>query len=346
MSTAELTYQIENNFNIKDAASQGKKLVTRKKEHKQSEDLKDRSTDNSNENSLNSTNISYRDYQELENSKLIDAYGPLIYDYSKRQDEETGYSTILKNHDISPSIRTKLIDWMFEVLIAYQSEESTIALTMHVLDCFLYKSKNYTNSDLHLIGVTSMFIASKAEDLIPFNMQIVKQKIAHNKFSEREIKNMEKTIIVAIDFKILYSSASDFIRTYIYDFKFNNKGSISQLKMMKYVEDIEFIAVYLSKVILHSDLFSSHKYSIRAIACIVASYDLIRSQVPEFTKEMEKFTKQWITFLIEQSEYNPDDIYKLYSKIIEYYSKFSEITNIQHNLRNSCDLPLAPVYCL
>lgn len=43
-------------------------------------------------------------------------------------------------------------------------------------------------ADLHLIGVTSMFIASKYEDIYPLKMKMVFEKIAHKKLSIDKIK--------------------------------------------------------------------------------------------------------------------------------------------------------------
>jgi len=38
-------------------------------------------------------------------------------------------------------------------------------------------------SDLHSIGVTSMFIASKYEDIYPLRMNVIYEKIAHKKIA-------------------------------------------------------------------------------------------------------------------------------------------------------------------
>jgi hypothetical protein len=43
-------------------------------------------------------------------------------------------------------------------------------------------------ADLHIIGVTSMFIASKYEDIYPLKMKMVFEKIAHKKLTIEKIK--------------------------------------------------------------------------------------------------------------------------------------------------------------
>ena len=51
-----------------------------------------------------------------------------------------------------------------------------------------------TINELHLIGITSMFIASKFEDIHPLRMLTVFEKIAHKKMSERDLTNCEHRV--------------------------------------------------------------------------------------------------------------------------------------------------------
>jgi hypothetical protein len=46
-------------------------------------------------------------------------------------------------------------------------------------------------SDLHITGVTTMFIASKFEDIYPLKMKTVFEKIAHKKLEIQRIKTLE-----------------------------------------------------------------------------------------------------------------------------------------------------------
>ena len=50
------------------------------------------------------------------------------------------------------------------------------------------KDKTCEVTDLHIIGVTVMFIASKYEDYYPIKMKIVFEKIAHQKLQISDIK--------------------------------------------------------------------------------------------------------------------------------------------------------------
>lgn len=284
--------------------------------------------------------------EELENKALILTYGPQLYEFSRSNEnltsipyEEGRKFDLFKNHDVTSQIRTKLVDWLFEVLYAYKCDENCMYLTFHLMDSFIAKSRvRMTNNDMHLLGVSCFFIASKTEDLAPVDMQTLKTKIAHNKFTEKDIKRKERQILELLEFRILLTSTNDFIRNFIFDFTYNNKKMINKLNIKSKIHLIEKTANYLSKIILHCDKFSHYKSSLKAIACIIAAFDLVRSNVSSFNQEMESFTNEWINFLIEQSRYNPNQIYEIYQQIGDFYKKFYDMSGISHNLKQNSSL--------
>ena len=70
-------------------------------------------------------------------------------------------------------------------------------------------------ADLHLIGVTSMFIASKYEDIYPLKMKMVFEKIAHKKLPIERIKSMEMDILKVINYRIPAPTSFEFIKVYL-----------------------------------------------------------------------------------------------------------------------------------
>jgi hypothetical protein len=202
-------------------------------------------------------------YLERENEVLIRNYGPDVYEYSKDLEELPLTPDILKRHKIDPSTRTKMVDWMIEVLYAYNSDSPTMFLAIHIMDVFLAKSRTlFSNNDIHLLGIVCLYIASKMEDIIPLRMSNVKTKIGHNKFSEKEIKRMERLILETINFDIITTSTYDFVKTFIFDFCHNNREYINNLNIQKILDSLDSTAVYLSKLMAHSDEFCQFKYFI------------------------------------------------------------------------------------
>ena len=109
-----------------------------------------------------------------------------------------------------------MIDWMIEVLTNFKCDDQTFFLAVSLLDRY-FKNKTETRevSDLHIIGVTIMFIASKYEDIYPLKMKIVFEKIAHRKLAIDDIKSLEKDILSAIKYKIPAPTVLDFLRYYL-----------------------------------------------------------------------------------------------------------------------------------
>ena len=85
----------------------------------------------------------------------------------------------LKHNGISEEYRTKMLDWMVEVCLSFKCAPRTYFLAVEILDRYMGSSKGLVNKDIHPIGVVSIFLASKYEDISPIKSEIVVEKIAH-----------------------------------------------------------------------------------------------------------------------------------------------------------------------
>ena len=105
---------------------------------------------------------------------------------------------------------------MIEVLTNFKCDDQTFFLAVSLLDRF-FKLKQETReiSDLHIIGVTSMFIASKYEDIYPLKMKMVYEKIAHKKLPIEKIKSLEMDILKTIKYRIPAPTSLDFLKYYL-----------------------------------------------------------------------------------------------------------------------------------
>ena len=109
-----------------------------------------------------------------------------------------------------------MIDWMIEVLTNFKCDDQTFFLSVSLLDrYFKLKSDEREISDLHIIGVTTMFIASKYEDIYPLKMKMVYEKIAHKKLSIDKIKTLEMEILKTIKYRIPAPTSLDFLKYYL-----------------------------------------------------------------------------------------------------------------------------------
>jgi hypothetical protein len=90
---------------------------------------------------------------------------------------------MLLRHEISSSLRSKMVDWMIEVLSSYKMTEETFFKSVFVMDSYMKKCRTKLEvKDLHLVGVAAMFIASKYEEIHPLKLEVLYDKIARKKF--------------------------------------------------------------------------------------------------------------------------------------------------------------------
>lgn len=102
----------------------------------------------------------------------------------------------MRTHEISSEYRTKMIDWMAEVLHTFKCSDQTYFLSVYLMDRYFKNSEKVIHSsNLHIIGVCCMYIASKYEDVIPLLMKTIVRKIGHNKFTIEEIEAKEIEIL-------------------------------------------------------------------------------------------------------------------------------------------------------
>jgi len=64
-----------------------------------------------------------------------------------------------------------MVDWMIEVLTSYKTTTQTFFLAISIMDRFLAKcARSQSMNELHVIGVVSMFMACKYEEIYPIRL--------------------------------------------------------------------------------------------------------------------------------------------------------------------------------
>jgi len=95
--------------------------------------------------------------------------------------------------------------------------------------------------ELHITGITCMFIASKYEDVYPLLLKTVFNKIGHQKITTESIREKEIEILRALGFKIGAPTQLEFLEKYILNV-LNDHSDKAFIRLM---------SIYLSKLSLH-----------------------------------------------------------------------------------------------
>ena len=263
---------------------------------------------------------------------MVKQLGPELYMSTMELDSIERNYYFLKKHNISSNCRTKMVGWMMEVFASYSSEPLSFFLAVEIMDNYLQRTKKkYNEKNLHLIGLTCMYISSKMEDIIPLHMVHIKTKIGHDKFTSNQIIMMERDILDLFDWDIIFITTYDVVKIYLSDFYVNNKDMINNLKMSIICYDLEIISIFLCKLLCLHEAFFKYNKCVMAISIIIASFDIFRSNY-KISKEAENFLRQWLLFLVKESKFPVDNVTKVYNKICAFYEDIENINKVSSSL--------------
>lgn len=158
---------------------------------------------------------------------------------------------------------------MIEVLSSFNCTSNTFFLSVNIMDSFLNKSqKSFEMKDIHLVGVTSMLIASKMEEIIPFKVSTVVDKMTHNKIKSREIIRSEEMILRTVGFELLSDPS-----LYVY---LENLSVLLNMHNQDYYRDLMKILNYISKMVMHDyNFIRKHSLKYIAASCMFIAFKLM-----------------------------------------------------------------------
>jgi hypothetical protein len=307
---------------------------------------------------VNSKNkIETDEYRAMYSKYVRDDYSNSIIK-SLLEDEQIN-ENYLDNHKITERMRTRMVDWMIEVLSNYHCDESTYFESINLMDRYFkqceIKKQVLLPAELHLIGVTSMFIASKYQDIYPLRLKIVQDKIAHNKLTCQEIKNKEDEMMRYLGYNIGLPTMWDFITIFMeeifyincnhhqiknkvllenyYDDELNEDdvklGNIINKKYTKNMLNLlKYVCIYLGKMNCHDYNLMQKKPSLLAASTIFVAIKICE-QINKEDYINDYFTDK----LNDISNNSENDIIKTAQKILynaqNFDTKFSGLDNLK-----------------
>ncbi|CAL9770847.1 unnamed protein product [Musa acuminata subsp. burmannicoides] len=144
-------------------------------------------------------------------------YASDIYQYlnsmeadAKRRPSPNYMETV--QSDVTANMRAILVDWLVEVAEEYKLVSDTLFLTVSYIERFL--SFNAINRHrLQLLGVSSMLIASKYEEISPPNAEDFCY-ITDNTYTKQEVVKMESDILKFLKFEMGNPTIKTFVRRF------------------------------------------------------------------------------------------------------------------------------------
>lgn len=123
--------------------------------------------------------------------------------------------------------------------------------------------------DLHLIGITCMFIASKFEEMKHLTLQTnIVSQVCQGKFTASEVKDCETRILKALSYRISAPTVWDFTEPYI-----SKLSSIARVKPTL----LEAICLYLAQLVMHEYRFLHLRPSLLSAAVTYVAFRILEN---------------------------------------------------------------------
>jgi len=216
--------------------------------------------------------------------------------------------SILSNHKISSDLRAKMVDWIIEVIYKAECTAQTLFISVGVLDRFLANSgQSYKSSEMHLIGVISMLLASKFEDVGGMDINFMFEQVVHKKISQSEMVDFELKMLHEIKYIVCAPTELDFLEVFAENMSEYITGSImSQAK-------------YISTLNLHSAKLATQKPSLKAAATLLQALrndpEMPFDEIKQKLAKLSHSSVLQIEELSKQIEEHRADFKKLYPKL-------------------------------
>ena len=263
---------------------------------------------------------------ETENQNIIynmfpqnaDEYFDDIVNELKNNEEKflPEFNYMAKQKDINHRMRAILIDWLIDVHLKYKMVPQTMYISVNLIDRYL--SKNETSRvKLQLVGVASMFISSKYEEIYPPELKDFVY-ITDKAYVKSDVLDMEYKMLSSLNFDITFPTQWSFLEIFRKNLKIDQKTFN--------------LAWFLMELSLINYKMLKFKYSqIAASAIMIAIKTLNYFDEVEFEKstgynknELQECVKEINNFYIYNSTHSLQAIRKKFSS-----KKYDEVSKIQ-----------------
>ncbi|CDW73935.1 UNKNOWN [Stylonychia lemnae] len=193
-------------------------------------------------------NSGFSDDEEDQLSSEMKKYLQIPMDKSLKGDN------FLDGHHISNEHRSRMVDWMIQVFrVLKLSSQTTFNLAVTIMDRYFHGmkllKKVLDRQELHLVGLVSIFISSKYEDVIPIHMSQILRDAGHSKYQRSDVIEREKEILHVLKFNVQfrnpYEEACILLKMVLNNFPLHKLQKQDEKLMFEYL-------IMMSQLILHS----------------------------------------------------------------------------------------------
>lgn len=155
------------------------------------------------------------DARDSDDPLCATSYVQDMYEHFRTKEVSTSVRPVYMEDQqyINERMRSILVDWLVEVHLKFKLVPETLYLTVNIIDRYLAKTE-VSRPKLQLVGVTSLLIASKYEEIYPPELRDLVY-ICDRAYSKLEILEMEEIILKKLEYQITIPSAHAFLVRYL-----------------------------------------------------------------------------------------------------------------------------------
>ncbi|KAL0737017.1 hypothetical protein Bca4012_013227 [Brassica carinata] len=264
--------ELPNLCNLSNTQKQTKRVPTKKQNKKKS---------NSNVPKESKSDIDTRS----DDPQMCAPYVIGIFDYLRQLEVKEKSRPLIDyidkvQKDVTPNMRGVLVDWLVEVAEEYKLLSDTLYLAVSYIDRFL-SLQTVNRQKLQLLGVSSMLIASKYEEITPPNVEDFCY-ITDNTYTKQEVVKMEADILLALQFELGNPTTNTFLRRFT---------RVAQEDFQMSHLQMEFLSSYLSELSMLE--YHSLKFlpSVVAASAVYLARFIIRPKQHPWSVMLEEYTR-------------------------------------------------------
>ena len=214
-------------------------------------------------------------------------------------------SEILSQHPaIQPRMRAILLDWLIEVCEVYRLHRETFYLAVDFIDRYLSATKAMPKQTLQLIGVTSLFIASKIEEIYPPKLSEFAY-VTDGACSEEDILGMELVILKQLNWGLAPMTPNAWLKMFMQVANVESRPDTTDSFVTPQFSGLPFCRVMQLLDLVILDMSSlSHRYSVLATCAFALVHDR--------------------DLALKSSGYSWRDIMECYNWMVPFYTSLRE----------------------
>ena len=220
----------------------------------------------------------FQDQLDFRNPQLASEFANQVYLNMRSEENRLKVSpTYLKEvqlpNEVKDTSRAFLVEWIIDVHRKFRLVPETLYVTVFLIDRFL-SLKQIKKNQLHILGVTALLISTKYEEIYPPELKDL-LSVSENKFTRTEVLQMERDMLITMQFDVTAPSAYRFLERY------------RRLSPIAFADErVFFLAQYLQEIsLLDASLLNYNPSEIAASALILASKCIKKIHI--WNREME-----------------------------------------------------------